>query len=415
MAPVPDDRIELRQPTDDEATLRAFVKPAMTAFAQEYSDEMFAIDRQVWEVDRMIGAVEGERWVGSAGIESLHLTVPGGQVRAAGITAVGVAPSHRRRGILTRMMHWMLDQAADRGEPVAVLHASEGAIYPHFGFGMATLQGSFEFDARHLRFLRPAEPLGRVRLVDADEGMQLIPPIFDQVRAGRPGEVSRSPAKWRHIMLADDPFRRSELGPKSNVVLEVGGEPRGFATYRVKQDWDERGPKYVLTVMEVTALDIAAERALWEWLAGVDLVTRIRAWRTAVPMQLTLQLEDIRRIGTTIGSGIYLRILDLISTLEARSYVGSGSLTLELTDAFIPANAGRWRLDVRDGVATVASTTDAPDLVLDIADLATVYLGAFSFHDLARAGRLTECRGDAITDADRSFASNLPAWCSTPF
>ncbi len=410
-----DDTIQLRQPADDVAALRAFIKPAITAFADDNSDAQFESDRQTWEVDRLVGAVDGETWVGASGIQSLQLTVPGGEVRAAGITGVGVAPSHRRRGILTRMMRWMLDQAAERGEPVAILHASEGAIYPHFGFGMATLQGRFEAETQYLRFLKAAPPLGRTRLVDVDEGMQIIPAIYDQVRLGRPGEISRNPAKWRHGMLADDAFRRGELGPKSVVVLEVGGEPRGFAIYRVKQGWDERGSKYMVTVMEVTGLDLAAERALWEWLAGIDLVTRIQAWRTAVPHQLALQVEDVNRLGITVGDGIYLRVIDLAAALEARSYAGSGSLTLEVTDTFIPANGGRWRLDVQDGAGSVSATTDDPDLVLDISDVAVIYLGAFTFSDLARAGRATECRAGAIADADRLFTTRLPAWCSTPF
>jgi predicted acetyltransferase len=410
-----DPTIELRRPADDDDSLRAFWRPTVTAFAQQVTDEEFRAERHMWEVDRLIGAVDGETWVGASGSDSLRLTVPGGEVRAAGITGVGVVPSHRRRGILTRMMRWMLDQAAERGEPVAVLHASEGAIYPRFGFGLATLQGSFDFERRDLRFLKPAKPLGRVRLVDVDEGMRIVPDIYETVRLRRPGEISRSPAKWRYSMLADEPFRRGELGPKSTAVLEVDGEPRGFAIYRLKNDWDDRGPKFGLTVMEVTGLDRAAERALWEWVANVDLVSRIRAWRMPVPLDLTLQVEDVRRLGLVVGDGIFLRVIDLAGALEARSYVGSGRLVIELTDAFVPANAGRWRLDVGDGHGSVSVTTDDPDLALDIADLAPIYLGAFTFGDLVRADRVTECRDGAINDADRLFASNLPAWCSTPF
>ena len=141
-----DDTIEIRQPATDTETLRAWIKPVSTAFADDHTDAMFEIDQQLWERDRLIGAVDGERWVGGACAFSMRMTVPGGVVRAAGVSDVGVAPTHRRRGILTGMMRWLLDQAAERGEPVAILHASEGAIYPRFGFGLATLQGTFEAD-----------------------------------------------------------------------------------------------------------------------------------------------------------------------------------------------------------------------------------------------------------------------------
>ncbi len=132
---------------DDTETLRAFTRPIAAAFGDDYTDAMFEVDRQAWELDRMVGALDGETWVGGGSADSVRLTVPGGaEVRAAAITGVGVSPTHRRRGILTRIMRWLIDQAADRGEPLAVLHASEGAIYPRFGFGLGTLQGTVDIE-----------------------------------------------------------------------------------------------------------------------------------------------------------------------------------------------------------------------------------------------------------------------------
>ena len=347
---------------------------------------------------------------------SFRLTVPGRrEVGAAGITGVGVRPDYRRRGILTRMMAWLLDQAAERGEPVAILHASEGAIYPHFGFGLATLEGTFDMEQREFRFAAPAEPLGRVRLVDIDEAMGLIPDLYDRVRLETPGQVGRSAAKWRAQMLADLGTHTGRLGPKSRAVLEVDGEARAYALYRTKAEWGDRGPRNEITVMEVIGLDPAAERAVWAWLAGIDLVGRIKAWRTPVPHPLALSLRDLRRMGIGVGDGLWLRLVDLATALEGRSYEGSATTIVEVTDAFRPANAGRWRIEVTGGSAAVTPTTDPADLALDTADLAAVYLGAFRFDDLLRAGRVTECRPGAVAAADRTFATHAPAWCSTPF
>ena len=126
-----DDTIELRQPADETDALKAYLKPIAIAFGDTYDDAEFEADRPVWEIDRTIGAVEGDTWVGGGGAYSFRLTVPGRRdVRAAGITGVGVSPTHRRRGILTKVMRWLLDQAAERGEPVSILHASEGADLP---------------------------------------------------------------------------------------------------------------------------------------------------------------------------------------------------------------------------------------------------------------------------------------------
>src|SRR3954454_4215169 len=202
-----DETIELRQPADDTDALKAYLKPIATAFGDTFDDAEFEADRPVWELDRTIGAVDGETWVGGGGAYSFRLTVPGRrEVPAAGITGVGVSPTHRRRGILTKLMRWLFDQAADRGEPVVILHASEGAIYPRFGFGLGTFQGSFDIARTDLRFLQPADPLGRVRLVDADEALGLFPPIFDQLTPARPGEVNRTAARWRAGPLADAGF-----------------------------------------------------------------------------------------------------------------------------------------------------------------------------------------------------------------
>ena len=417
---VDDDTIQLRQPADDPVALRAYLAPIAAAFGEPIDDAEFEADLAIWEIDRTIGAVDvavdSDRWVGGAAAYTFRLTVPGRrEVGAAGITGVGVAPDHRRRGILTKMMRWLLDQAVERGEPVAVLFASEGAIYPRFGFGLATLSGTFDMERSDFRFARPADPLGRVRLVSPEEAIAIVPALYEQVRPGVPGALTRSAAKWRVHALADSGPYAAKAGSKYLAVLWVGGEARGYAIYRLKPEWESRGPRHVVTVFEVTGLDVAAERALWEWIAGIDLVARIKAVRTPVPHPLLLQLEDLRSLGLVVGNGMWIRLIDLPAALEGRSYAGSGVVTLEVTDAFYPANAGRWRLEITQGDATVTPTTDAPDLVLDTTDLASVYLGGFTFADLARAGRVGECREGGIANADRLFWTNTPASCTTMF
>jgi len=397
--------------------------PALAAFGEVFSEAEFEHERRLLEPDRLIGAVDGETWVGTGGAYSFRLTVPGGEVGAAGITMIGVAPSHRRRGILRQMMRWLLDQARERGDGVAVLWASESAIYQHFGFGIGTLQTTFDIERSRVQFARPAAPLGRMRLVDRDEGARLMPPVYDAMRPRSPGALSRSDAKWRHDLLDDVEWMRRGNGPKFLAVLEVGGIVRGYAIYRMKSDWDERGPNNTLLALEVVGTDPATERAIWEWLFGVDLVGHVKAWRGPVAHPLMLQLTEPRRLGLVVREGLWLRLVDMPSALAARSYAGAGSLGFELTDEFCPWNAGRWRLDVSSevavpgarGVTTVAAFDGDPDLTLDTSDLAAVYLGTFTFADLARAGRVGESRPGAIAAADRLFATTGAPWCSTMF
>jgi predicted acetyltransferase len=418
-----DDTIGLRQP--DAASLYDWARPTAAAFGGDFSRQELDHGFLTIEQDRLIGAVDGDAWVGTGGSYSFRLTVPGGEVGAAGITAIAVAPSHRRRGILRRMMGWLLDQAIERDEAVAILWASESAIYQRFGYGMATLQSVFDIDRTRVRFVRPVEPVGRMRLVDRDEACRLIPPVYDAVRAGIPGAVSRTEGRWRNELFHDAEWMQRGNGSKYIAVLEVDGTVRAYAIYRVKSEWDDRGPNNTVLALEVTGLDAATERTIWHWLFETDLAGHIKGWRGPVPHPLLLQLTEPRRLGLGVREGLWLRLLDMPAALEARTYQGLGAISFELTDDFRPVNAGRWRLEVgSDGSAagdrgvaraSVTAFDGSPDLTLDTSDLASVYLGAFTFADLARADRIGECRPGAVAEADRLFATTATAWCSTMF
>ena len=228
--------------------------------------------------------------------------------------------------------------------------------------------------------------------------------------------MTRSEARWRLDQLEDAEWQRAANGIKYRAVLEVDGEARGYAIYRAKAEWGEMGPNNTVLVFEVVGLDAAAERAIWEWLAGIDLVGHIKGQRGPVPHPLMLQLTEPRRLGLNVREGMWLRLIDLKAALEARTYGAAGSLTFEVTDEFCPWNAGRWRLEVAgDGRGTLTASDADPDLTLDTADLATTYLGTFTFADLARAGRVGECRPGAVADADRLFATATAPWSSTMF
>ena len=409
-----DDTIRLVQPGADELT--DWIKPANAAFGEALPPDAFAHGIRLLEPDRLIGAMEGGTWVGTAAAYSFRLTLPGGgEVDAPGITEVGVAPSHRRRGILRRMMTWLLDQAAERGEPVAILWASESAIYQRFGYGIGTLQSAFDIERSRVRFIRPIEPAGRMRMVEREEAIELIPPVYETLRRRTPGAISRNERKWVDELLFDAEWMQRGNGPKYMAVLELDGQVRGYVLYRVLSQWEDRGPNNVVLAMEVIGLDHAAERTIWSWVMDLDLAGHVRGWRGPVPHPLMLELTEPRRMGLTIREGLQLRIVDVRRALEARGYTAAGALTIELTDADRPANAGRWRLEAEMGGTTVRPSTAEPDVRLDTSDLATVYLGAFRFADLARSGRIIECRPGALADADRLFATTVAPCCSTMF
>ena len=204
------------------------------------------------------------------------------------------------------------------------------------------------------------------------------------------------------------------------AVLEVDGETRAYVIYRVKADWGSTGPNNTITVVDLIGVDTESEQALWQWIFGIDLVATVKAWRQPVPHPLMQMLTEPRRLGLGVHDSMWLRIIDIVAALEARSYRGAGSVVLEVTDEFRPANAGRWQITVPGqgsaaDRATVAPTTAEPDLALDISALSSIYLGAWRFAELARARRVTERRPGAIALADDLFATSSSPWNSTPF
>src|SRR5438105_11399722 len=96
---------------------------------------------RVLDHERMHAAWDDGKIVGGAGAFTFEMTVPGGTVPTAGVTVVGVYPTHRRRGVLRSMMRAQLDDVHERGEPLAALWASEETIYGRFGYGLASWCG----------------------------------------------------------------------------------------------------------------------------------------------------------------------------------------------------------------------------------------------------------------------------------
>lgn len=409
------DDITLISPTADE--LRDWIQPLVSAFYEDFAEGEFESERSLLEPSRLVGAFDGEQRIGSAGAFSMRLTVPGGEVPASAITAVGVLPDHRRRGVMRQMLDWVIADARDRDEPVAVLWASEAAIYQRFGFGNGTLSSHFEVERSRIAFRKPL-PSGdgvRIRLVSPEEAFRLFLPIYESVRTTVPGSLSRPVIRWKNQLLPDAEWMRHGNGPKYLAVLEVDGQPRGYAIYRIKSDWDPRGPKSNLLVSELFGLDPEAEQALWEWVFAMDLVGTVRGWRQPLPNPLQQWVIEPRRLGLTIGDGLWLRLLDVPAALEARTYAGEGTVVMDLHDPMIDANAGRWQVAIRGGRATVTRTEATADLTLDVAALASVYLGAVRFGDLHRAGRVRVANADALQTADVAFTSFRAPFCNTMF
>jgi predicted acetyltransferase len=395
--------------------LRNYIDTVNVAFAEPTDEAQFELDRALFETERVLGAYDGETLVGGGAAFSFRMTVPGGaRVRTAGVTAVGVLPTHRRRGVLRSLMARQLDDVRRNGEPLALLVASEGSIYQRFGYGLGILRGSFELQRDRAAFRTPVAADGIVRLVDKEEARRLMPLVYDPVCAVTPGFIERDPPWWDE-RLADIEAHRRGAGPQYRAMYERDGKPAGYVRYRIKSEWNDLGPSSTLMVNELIGVDPAAEQQLWRYVIGVDLIGVIKhAWAQPDP-PLLLMLAEPRRLALKVTDGFWLRIVDVAAALQQRGYASDDTLVIEVSDEFLPDAAGRWRLTAKGGAATVEPTADPADLALDTTDLAAAYLGAVSFGQLARAGRTVELTPGARARADALFATSVAPWCATPF
>lgn len=169
-------------------------------------------ERDLWksltDTDRSLGVWDGDACVGSAGAFTFRLSVPGGAtVPAAGVTAVGVSPTHRRRGVLTSLMRRQLDDIRAGGEPLAVLTASDPAIYGRFGYGPATYALALEVDTTRVRLSVPeGTDAVRLRLVDPQQALADCERVYAALAPTRPGMLARQPG-WRRCRYWTRPRR----------------------------------------------------------------------------------------------------------------------------------------------------------------------------------------------------------------
>jgi predicted acetyltransferase len=374
-------------------------------FGAPASDELLERFTHTLPHERMHAAFDGDLIVGGAGAFPFELSVPGGSLPCAGVTAVGVHPTHRRRGVLRAMMDAQLRDVHERGEPIAALWASEETIYNRFGYGLAAWAGELKIQHDWDRFAEPLELAGTTRFVTPEEAAELFPPIYDAVRRERPGMTSRGETWWkdRQLRLPEE----EASAPRRFVVLEVDGEPLGYAIYRTHFNFEGGLPATRLVVREALGSAPQAMAAIWRFLLDVDWTAVCEVPYAPLDHPLFLLLALPRRARYQVHDSLWVRLVDVAAALAGRAYGEGGPLVLEVRDAVCEWNDGRWRLEGGE----CARTDEEPDLALDVSALGSAFLGAVSFTELRAALRLEELREGAVARADALFAWRPLPWC----
>jgi predicted acetyltransferase len=381
------------------------------------------------EFDRTLAAFDGEAPAGIAGAYSFQLTVPGAvTLPAAGVTWVAVLPSHRRRGVLTSLMRRQLADIRERGEPVAVLWASEATIYSRYGYGRAMWHADLTLYRGEGAMARqvPIDGSLRLRIVDPAAVMSELAKVYEAVLPSRPGFIARNEAWWRSAVFdpADD---RQGASPLHCLLAEDDGGPRGYALYSGVNSWDAETslPDGVVTVRELVCADPAASASLWADLLGRDLTTEFRVRRRPVDDPLLYQLADPRRARPRLKDALWARIIDVPGALAGRRYSAPVDTVIEVRDDPMPSNAGRWRLTTADRAAEdgsgleascVPAAASAPtDVALDITELGAAYLGGTRLGALAGAGLVAERRAGAVRRLSAAMSWDPSPWCPVSF
>ena len=402
--------VEVR-PCSSVEEFREALAPIWHFFGGGPSDESAERFARVLPHERTHAARIDGAVVGGAGAFPFELTVPGGRLRAGGVTVVGVLPTHRRRGVLRAMMRAQLDDLHERDEPVAYLWASEAPIYGRFGYGLASLGGELEIPRDRGAFAEPFQARGALRLLDGDAARESIPPIYERVARETPGMFARGAEWWEHRSLADPESRRDGGGAMQRAVLELDGRDAAYGLYRLHTGFEYGSSTGHTSVIEAMGDTPEATREMWRYLIDVDWMATVKAYLLPVDHPLLLLLAEPRRARFTIGDALWVRVVDVGAALSARTFHAGEPVVLEVRDAFCPWNESRWRV-AADG----AARTDAEaDLALDVSGLGTVYLGGFSFADLARAARLEELRPGGVERADALFRTDRAPWCPEIF
>lgn len=382
------------------------------------TEEFMATRHASWDHSDAYAAWEGERCVGHVGAFRFETTIPGGaRLPTAGVTRVGVLPTHTRRGLLRQMMDRLLREAHASGQVLASLRASEAPIYGRFGFGLGGDIVSALITTSTAKPMRGAPFAGSVRTLRRDELFDVLPPLYERCAQRRVGMVNRDRWIWEFELeevgkpSADHDARARDVAVHSNA----DGVDDAYVHYRV--GWDDgfaENPRASGKIVELFATDAEAERAMFAHVLDIDLIQTWQVGARPSDDPIRRSFHDIRAYETKLRwDEQWMRLLDVDAALGARTYGDtSGSVVIEVDDPLFAHNSGRWLVS-----SGGSERTDAPaDVSVDVATMSAAYLGGVAWNDLSESGEIAGAvDGRALLRLDALFAVQPAPFCGTDF
>ena len=399
--------------TNDSVKYETWVQVANRGFHGHQLTEENAAGMMAGMADRRsTGIYDGDEPVATTNAFPSPVTVPGGgQLPAWAISMVTVAPTHRRRGIARELLESELRTAVALGIPMAMLTVSESTIYSRFGFAPATMASALTINTRRARYVGPT-PGGSVRFIPVEELRPLVGPLYERWRVTSPGEMEVWPRRWDQILgLMEEDKQDVTKQPRAVRYDDADGVLQGFAIYKVKEN-EADFPASTAEVHYVMTATVDAYAAIWRFLLELDLVATVTAHLRSVDEAVRWQVSDFRAVKVETYDHLWLRILDVPTVLQARSYYAPAKLTIEITDDLGHAG-GTFSFDAE--ASEVEPVEAKPAITMSINELSALYLGGVSAVTLHNAGRITEHEAGAVATLDAAFRSPVPPWLSVWF
>lgn len=400
---MPDSGFEMRNVAPDEFV--QWVTVESRAYGNRLADDPEML-RPHFDLERSIAVFDQGKIIGGAHSHRVEMSIPGESAMIAGVANIAVQPTHRRRGVMTRMMRHQIHDIHERGEPLAALFARESVIYRRFGYGIGSLHERYVIERQYNAYARTHDTPGRIVFVDPAEIAKKLPEVFRRNTMERPGVFQRPPHQWERDSQAPE-HKQGGPGGLFYAAYEDGGVVDGYVTYRTSGT--------TLVVNELMATTREACTALWRFCFDTDLMDRTEAVRRPLDDPLPWMLADPRRLERSTRDGLWVRLVDVPASLEQRRYMQHDRLVLEVRDDLCPWNDGRFELEGSPEGATCRATGSSPDLVIDVSDFASAYLGSVSFTTLSQAGLVDERTPGSLLRADGMFAVRHQPWTPCNF
>jgi predicted acetyltransferase len=395
--------IEIRTPTYEEWP--ALARADNRAFGGFLTPQEIEDRRVVHELDRFRMAIEDGNVVGVAGSYGMNVTVPGGAtLPMGGVTWVSTATTHRRQGLMRRVVGAVHDDIDARGEAVATLYASQGGIYEHLDYGISTQVRVTSIDTRAARVRDEYRvPSGSVRFLEGDDVVPAVSAIWDRSRRLRAGGTDRTPTVQRFL------FEQRDKQAGGQGVMVYLGHAAGYAAFRIEERWNDGHPAHILHLVEMPTFTPEAHAALWQTLLSIDLVGEIRSRNIPIDDPLPFLLENQRALRTSdLNDGVWVNVRDIPTSFGARTY--------RTVDRFVVEVDGkRWAVEGGPDGGSCASVRTKPDLVTSHAWFSALLYGGVYPSALVAGRRMTARNADALARADLFFTTTLAPHCQDAY